>query len=159
MKLYHGSALAIEKPDLSFSRDYTDFGKGFYTTPLYEQAARWARRMSPESGVVTVYEFLKPAESFPKEIRLLEFNTHSKKWLDFIAGCRLGKNTAAPYDLIIGGVANDKVFDTLSLYFSGVLNATEAIRRLRYNKPNFQYCFKTQSVIDSYLKYESSVTL
>jgi hypothetical protein len=157
MKLYHGSVTAVEKPNLSFSRDFTDFGKGFYTTPLYEQAVRWARRMSPENATVTVYDFLKPAEVFPKEIRLLEFNTHSKKWLDFIADCRLGKNTAVPYDLIIGGVANDKVFDTLSLYFNDVLTASEAIRRLRYNKPNFQYCFKTQSVIDHYLNYESSV--
>ena len=30
MILYHGSYAAIEKPDLSFARQRTDFGRGFY---------------------------------------------------------------------------------------------------------------------------------
>ena len=29
----------------------------------------------------------------------------------------------------------------------------DAIKRLRYEKPNIQYCFKKQKVIDKYLKY------
>lgn len=37
MILYHGSYLEINKPDLSHSRDNVDFGKGFYTTPIYEK--------------------------------------------------------------------------------------------------------------------------
>ncbi len=41
MKLYHGSFLSIEKPDLLHSRKNLDFGRGFYTTPLYEQAVKW----------------------------------------------------------------------------------------------------------------------
>jgi len=102
--LYHGSFTAIEKPNLSYSREKT------------------------------------------------EFNTHTQKWLQFITDCRLGK--AVPeYDIIIGGVANDKVIQTLQLYFREIISASDAIRRLRYNKPNFQYCFKTQSVIDAYLKF------
>jgi hypothetical protein len=153
MILYHGSFVTIEKPNLSFSREATDFGKGFYTTPLYEQAVSWAKRIGKKEAVVSTYEFLKPIEKFPKEIRLLEFNTHSKRWLDFITACRLGKSVDENYDLIIGGVANDKVFDTLTLYFDDLISENEAIRRLRYNKPNFQYCFKTQEIIDKYLKY------
>jgi len=38
MQLFHGSYLAVEKPDISFSRDNVDFGRGFYTTPIREQA-------------------------------------------------------------------------------------------------------------------------
>ncbi|MDR1247545.1 MAG: DUF3990 domain-containing protein, partial [Clostridiales Family XIII bacterium] len=37
MILCHGSGVAVEKPNLSFSRERTDFGKGFYLTPLKEQ--------------------------------------------------------------------------------------------------------------------------
>jgi len=44
MKLYHGSFTAIEAPNLSFSRDTTDFGKGFYTTTIQLQAEKWAER-------------------------------------------------------------------------------------------------------------------
>jgi hypothetical protein len=109
--------------------------------------------------VVTAYDFLRPADPFPAEIRLLEFNAHTQKWLDFIASCRLGKPIDGEFDLIIGGVANDKVFDTLTLYFDGTLSAREAIRRLRYNKPNFQYCFKTQPIIDKYLVFREAEVL
>lgn len=41
MILYHGSYLEIVKPDLKHSRDNVDFGRGFYTTPIYEQAEKW----------------------------------------------------------------------------------------------------------------------
>jgi len=52
MILYHGSFLKIAKPDLAHSRPNVDFGRGFYVTPLYEQAAKlvwqvqtpWERR-------------------------------------------------------------------------------------------------------------------
>ena len=36
MTLYHGSFIAVEKPDLAHSRPNVDFGRGFYTTPLRE---------------------------------------------------------------------------------------------------------------------------
>ena len=111
MMLYHGSYVAIEKPDLAFSRLRTDFGRGFY------------------------------------------------RWLDFITSCRLGQPADAGWDLVIGGVANDKVFDILRLCFDGLIGADKAISRLRYNKPNFQYCFKTQSLIDGCLAFVGSEAL
>ena len=40
MILYHGSYLEIQTPDLVHSRVNVDFGRGFYTTPLYEQAVK-----------------------------------------------------------------------------------------------------------------------
>jgi hypothetical protein len=155
MILYHGSYTAIEKPDLSFSREKTDFGKGFYLTPLEDQAVRWAERFKEGrgTGIVSSYTFLEKAnEKLSADIRVLEFNTHTLKWLQFLTDCRLGK--AVPqYDLVIGGVANDKVIQTLQLYFREVISARNAIGRLRYNKPNFQYCFKTQAVIDKYIEF------
>ncbi|MDR2670595.1 MAG: DUF3990 domain-containing protein [Oscillospiraceae bacterium] len=155
MILYHGSYTAVEKPDVSLSREKTDFGKGFYLTPLEDQAIRWAERFKEEHGmgVVSSYSFLeKVGEKLSVDVRVLEFNTHTQKWLQFITDCRLGK-TVPEYDLIIGGVANDKVIQTVQLYFQEVISARDAIRRLRYNKPNFQYCFKTQAVIDQYIKF------
>ena len=41
MILYHGSFLEISQPDLVHSRPNLDFGRGFYVTSLYEQAAKW----------------------------------------------------------------------------------------------------------------------
>ena len=162
MTLYHGSYTIIEKPDLSFSRLGTDFGKGFYLTPLKEQAVSWSQRFLRERGiaVLSIYEFLlDPGNNPLQEMRVLEFDTHDLEWLNFITACRLGQPVDTNWDLVIGGVANDKVFDTLQLYFDKLIRAEEAIGRLRYNKPNFQYCFKTQSMINSYLRFIGSETL
>jgi len=162
MILYHGSYVAIEKPDLSFSRLRTDFGKGFYLTPLKTQARSWSERFLRERGssVVSMYEFLsKPGDKLPLNTKILEFDTHNLEWLDFITACRLGKPIDIEWDLVIGGVANDKVFDTLQLYFDELIGVDEAIGRLRYDKPNFQYCFKSQALIDGYLRYAGSEVL
>ena len=162
MILYHGSYIAVNKPDISFSRERTDFGKGFYLTPIKAQAVSWAQRFQRErkSAVVSEYTFLsKAGEEMSAGIRILEFDAHSIEWLEFITACRLGLPVDSDWDLIIGGVANDKVFDTIQLYFDGLIGADEAIGRLRYNKPNHQYCFKTQSLIDEYLKFTKSEVL
>ena len=159
MILYHGSYTAIKKPDLSYSRLRTDFGRGFYLTPLREQAVSWSRRFFRERGtaIVSSYEFLPlPDDKLPPTVKILEFDAHNLEWLDFITACRLGVPVDTHWDMIIGGVANDKVFDTLQLYLDKLIGAQEAIGRLRYNKPNFQYCFKSQPLIDQYLQFEDS---
>ena len=53
------------------------------------------------------------------------------------------------------GVANDKVFNTVELFFDGLIEKLEAIRRLRYEKPNLQICFRTQKALDA-LRFERS---
>ena len=67
-------------------------------------------------------------------------NNNSEEWLDFILNCRSGKDST-DYDFVVGGVANDKVFNTVELFFDGLIDKTEAINRLRYEKPNQQMCF------------------
>ena len=46
MILYHGSYLEVQTPDLVHSRENLDFGRGFYTTPLYEQAISGVKDLS-----------------------------------------------------------------------------------------------------------------
>ena len=75
-----------------------------------------------------------------------------------------GKTALSPgkdstdYDLVVGGVANDKVFNTVELFFDGLIDKTEAISRLRYEKPNLQICFRTEKAL-SLLHFEGSETL
>ena len=45
-------------------------------------------------------------------------------------------NDATDYDIVIGGAANDKVFNTVELYFDNLIDKKEAIHRLRYEKLN-----------------------
>lgn len=44
MIVFHSSSCVVEHPDLTFSRDYLDFGKGFYVTTIEEQARKYAQR-------------------------------------------------------------------------------------------------------------------
>jgi hypothetical protein len=162
MILYHGSYIAIEKPDLSFSRLKTDFGRGFYLTPLKEQAISWSQRFLRERGaaVVSAYESIIGLDAdMPPNLITLKFDAYCMEWLDFITACRLGQAVDSKWDLVIGGVANDKVFDTLQLYFDKLISAQEAIGRLRYDKPNLQYCFKTRTAIETCLQFMDSEVL
>ena len=79
---------------------------------------------------------------------------YSEEWLDFILNCRSGKDTT-DYDLVVGGVASDKVFNTVELFFDGLIDKAEAIKRLRYEKPNVQICFRTERAL-SLLHFEGS---
>lgn len=153
MILYHGSHLEIDKPDLEHSRDNVDFGKGFYTTPIYEQAVKWCGRFKRrgEAGIVSKYAF--DMESL-QQWKVLEFDSYSEEWLDFILNCRSRKDET-DYDIVIGGVANDKIFNTVELYFEGLIDKKEALNRLRYEKPNLQICFRTEEVLKT-LQFEGS---
>jgi hypothetical protein len=152
MMLFHGSYVSVIKPDISFSRNNVDFGRGFYTTPLWEQAVSWANRFKRKHGQSVVSSYEIDMDNLPVEVKVLTFDTHSEDWLDFIHNCRRKKNTG-DYDIVIGGVANDRVFNALGLYESGWLNKADAINRLKYKQPNIQYCFRNQRIIDTYLKF------
>ena len=154
MILYHGSFLEITKPDLVHSRSDVDFGRGFYVTPLYEQAAKWCGKFKRrgKDGIISRYEYDESRES---ELKMLKFDSYSEEWLDFILNCRRGKDMSE-FDFVSGGVANDKVFNTIELYFDGLIEKQEALKRLQYEQPNLQYCFRSQGLIDQSLKFVGS---
>lgn len=153
---YHGSYMEINSPDVYHSRESVDFGKGFYITPVKEQADKWAARFkkSKGAGVVSVYEF-NLEEAKKAGIDILQFEGYTEDWLDFITSCRKLEDTSKS-EVIIGGVANDRVFNTIELYFDGLIEKSEAIKRLRYEKPNLQICIRKQEIIDKYLLFVES---
>ena len=157
MRLYHGSTVVVRKPSLRPGRPNADFGKGFYTTSVMEQAVRWAHikreREKAERAVVSVYEFDETLlDSLDLNIRL--FTGADEPWLYFVTDCR--KSRPHEYDLVQGPVANDKVFTTVNLFESGVLSAEAAILQLKAYKTYDQLSFHTQSVI-SQLKFIESI--
>lgn len=46
MILYHGSYTEVANPDTIHSRTNVDFGRGFYTTPLLDQAQKWCEKFN-----------------------------------------------------------------------------------------------------------------
>ena len=96
-------------------------------------------------------EMAKNGDSFDGCAGLEETETY-EEWLDFVSECRAGR-IQGNWDIIRGGIANDKVFRTLDLYFSGDIGKEDALRRLVYERPNYQICFRTQLAIDKCLTY------
>ncbi|MDR2579417.1 MAG: DUF3990 domain-containing protein [Fibromonadaceae bacterium] len=155
MILYHGSYIQIEKPNLSFSRKELDFGIGFYTTSIKEQAEKWSLKFKKrkQASVISKYEF---DEKNIEKASVLKFDSYSDEWLDFVILCRTGKKLEKNYDLVIGGIANDDVFNTLQLFLDNLIPKQETLKRLRYERPNIQYCFKSQAIIDEHLHFMES---
>lgn len=108
MKVYHGFWIEVSVPDLKHSRTDVDFGKGFYVTPIREQAVKWCGRFKRrgKQGIVTSYIF---DDCAIQNLNVLKFDSYSEEWLDFILNCRREKDSS-DYDIVMGGVANDKVF-------------------------------------------------
>lgn len=155
MIIYHGSYLEIINPDTKHSRKNVDFGSGFYTTTIYDQAKKWSDKFKRRGKEAIVSKYVFEDEGLFEKYKVLKFESYSEEWLDFILACRSEKDNS-DYDVVIGGVANDKVFNTVELFFEGLIDKSEAIKRLVYEEPNLQICFRTQRVIDECLKFEGS---
>ena len=86
------------------------------------------------------------------------FEEYSEMWLDFVFTCRR-KSDTSDYEIVMGGIANDKVFNTIELYFDGLIDKEEALGRLTYMKPNNQICIISQQIVDDYLHFVEAIDL
>ncbi len=151
MKLYHASTCIIESPDVYHSRDLLDFGKGFYLTSLVEQAKKYAQRFLFQGEKAYLNQYVLD-ENIDRRYQVKKFVGYDEEWLDFVSLCRLGKQTEK-FDLVSGGIADDKVFNTVDLYFSGNISKEEALKRLAFIHPNHQICILNQEIIDKHLRF------
>lgn len=138
-------------------RAQLDFGRGFYVTNIKEQACAWARRMSiirPKEGIVNVYEL-----DYNKAIanyRFQRFESYDMGWLQFIVANRKREIIDNPADMIEGGVANNRVIDTVEAYISGLMPMKTALGRLALHAPNNQLCICSQTLIYHCLSFKQS---
>lgn len=154
MIVYHGSYCIVDKPQVSFSRDALDFGNGFYVTEIEEQAINWTNKFKRrgKNGYLNCYNL--EIENVKRIYKIREFLSYDVEWLDFILECRAGNNIYLEYDMIIGGIADDRVYNTIELYQDHLIEKDEALIKLQYYKPNGQICIINQDIINRYLKYE-----
>lgn len=157
MILYHASNVIVNTPDLYHSREALDFGPGFYLTVLREQAERYSRRFSNrgEPAFLNIYEL---DDSALEDYKVRKFEAYDEEWLDFVSRCRTGRPVEM-YDIIVGGVADDRVFNTLDLFFDGLISKKEALARLKYERPNHQLCISCSEIIETKLKFIESIKL
>lgn len=154
MTLFHGSTIVVEQPLVGIGRKDMDFGPGFYLTSIFEQASNWAKRIKTikmaEKAIVNVYSF-----SIPTDCSIKHFDAYDKEWLDFIVDSRAGKQPWIGYDIIEGGVADDRVIDAIEAYINGYADVEHTLRQLIYHKPNYQIRILSQEIVDKYLQFQS----
>lgn len=162
MEIYHGSNISVAEPFAHAGRRNLDFGKGFYTTRIKEQAQKWAilvasRKGKNSQGIVSTYELDETC--LKGNCYVYKFFPHYNiEWLEFVVACRKGIDKTN-YDIVEGGVANDQVIDTVEDYENGRITAEQALDQLKYQKPNNQICFRNQEVIDKYILFKYPETI
>lgn len=153
MKLYHGSLVVVKNPEIRISDRYLDFGYGFYTTMNIEQAIKWTakqkNRKKIEVGYVSVYDF--DIEKAKSELKIINFDKADKEWLDFVSANRKGE-CKEEYDVVIGPVADDGVYEVVRFYEIGVYDLQETLKRLKVEELYNQVLFHTKKAL-TYLKY------
>lgn len=152
--LYHGSSVVVEHPLVNIGRQDLDFGPGFYLTPFYEQASKWTTRIKTirhtKESIVNCYKFIK-TDGYKVKL----FDAYDKEWLDFIIDSRAGKQPWQGYDVIEGGVADNRVIDAVEAYINGYADVEHTLSKLIYHKPNYQICILNQEIVENHLQFLS----
>lgn len=158
MILYHGTNVDFDAIDLSQCDPYKDFGTGFYTTTLPDQAIAMAKRKARIFGgrpVVHSFEVSDELLSL-KNIRVLNFPTTGNDWAVFIMNNRNRdfKDLSSPlcnldlkYDIVHGPVANDTLTTLINQYKRGFIDVKLLLKEMEYSAPSDQYSFHTPAAI------------
>lgn len=153
MILYHGSNIKVSVPDLSVSKPFKDFGKGFYLSDNYEQALDMAAQKVKQirKGEPIVSEFqLDESWLHSDELDIKIFSDYSEEWAHFVLDNR-DKNLPQPvhqYDIVYGPIADDGVTFQLRRYQGGVISLARLVEELIYAKGiTFQYYFGTERAL------------
>lgn len=157
MIVYHGGTEIVEHPDCKCGRRNLDFGQGFYITDIRKQAEDWAKLMAgrrKKAPVLNIYRLNRDA--IMAEAQCMIFKAYDEEWLEFIVASRQGKPVAEAFDYIEGGVANDRVVDTINLYMAGLMDKATALHRLSEHRPNNQMCLLNQEITDKYLTFDGT---
>ncbi|GHU42735.1 hypothetical protein FACS1894111_07150 [Clostridia bacterium] len=140
MTVYHGSYTAVKQPAIRTGKNTKDFGFGFYCTLIREQADRWAKRYdTPKVNTYTV--------RMDTSLSILEFTEMTEEWLDFIINCRHG--AAHDYDLVIGAMANDQIYNYIADYVDGIITREQFWSLARFKYPTHQINFCTVKALQT----------
>lgn len=153
IRLFHGSNIRIDVPDLAHSKPYKDFGKGFYLSNDKQQAWEMAfqKVRQTQIGKAEVSEFLFD-ETFMnnEDLKVLSFSDYCEEWALFVLANR-DKNSVQPvhdYDIVYGPIADDGVTYQLRRYIGGVISLTRLVEELKFSKGiTFQYYFGTERAL------------
>lgn len=154
--LYHGGSHIIPSPEIREPERTLDFGKGFYLTTSREQAERWVKnRLRSSDGHGYVNSYLFDIETAAVSLKMKVFETADEEWIDFVLANRMKSGYTHNFDVVIGPVADDRVYTQFSLFEGGIISKETLIRELKSYRLVDQYLFHTEKALP-HLKYVSN---
>lgn len=152
MILFHTGFSEIRQPDIHYGRKNADFGQGFYLSPDREFSCRWARERNGQDSFLNVYELDE------KDLKI-KYLKRDGEWFSCIFANRRGRPDGfSGYDVIIGPIANDTLYDTMGILTSGFLSDSEALAVLTLGPEYTQWVIKSEKAL-SQLHWRSSSVL
>ena len=155
IKLYHGSNVKVQVPELNHSKPFKDFGKGFYLSAEEQQAWDLARQKieqfhtgRPEISVFLFDETLMNC----KDLHVKVFDDYCEEWTQFVLDNRNEKllQPQHDYDIVYGPIANDGVNYQLRRYRGGLISLQKLVEELKYaGGITFQYYFGTERALQN----------
>ena len=139
MIIYHGGFKSVETPRIIEGEFAKDFGNGFYCTEIKEQAVRWSNRYP--TPVVSIYDYKENLA-----LKVLHFTEMTEEWLDFVVNCRNG--IKHDYDIVIGAMADDQIYNYISDYINGVLTREQFWVLAKFKYPTHQINFCTRQALE-----------
>ena len=152
LDLYHGGEEPVKEPRAVSPKAGRplDFGSGFYTTTSLDQAKKWVgiRLRQHAYGRGCISHFTADWTDIEKSgLRTLVFHGPEESWFDFVMGNRQTIGFSHDFDIVMGPVANDNVYETLTLFEDGIISKAEAISRLKAYKLVDQVLFHTEAAL------------
>ena len=139
--------MAIPFPEIIKGKFTKDFGEGFYCTELKKQAVKWAKRY--DTPVVNIYDYQSN-----EALNILQFESMTDEWLDFIVACRSGK--PHNYDIVIGAMADDQIYNYVADFMNGVLTREQfwVLAKFKYPMHQINFCTSEALKCITYKGYE-----
>lgn len=159
MILYHGTNLDIKMIDLALCRPYKDFGRGFYTTELPEQAQKMAVRVTKIYGGSPVVNIYSIADDFfeSEDLKIKDFGcVPSEKWALFVMNNRdkrfsdfesMDCNFDCKFDIVRGPVANDDMAMLFRQYQNEIISFDTLVKSMTFKEITSQYSFHTERAV------------
>ena len=148
MKLYHGSINAVKKPSLSRGRKNTDFGKGFYMGTDRTQPLTLICNY-PKAKIYTLSVDLSELKILDVEVGLdwALLVAYNRGKLDSVKSTKIYNRfveLSKGCDMIIGYIANDRMFVVLDRFFNGEITDLALIHSLSALNLGKQYAALTE---------------
>jgi hypothetical protein len=143
MLLYHTGFEEIKVPDIHFGRKNADFGQGFYLSTDLDFTKRWAKIRKDRDTYINKYELDLDA------VKVLKLD-RDQKWYEYINNNRNNKaDIYAEYDVIIGPIAIDTIYDMYGITTSGFISAEDALKILSIGPVYTQVTLKTEKAVEA----------